>query len=125
MMSGLAFKLVSLLLALGVAGTVMVCPCLAPPAKAAVGAAIPGCHRCKKSEQSIPKQPSKCQECKVTASVEKASGIDVAPLMPLMWEPVPGLGAMALLEDGVAGVEKSLPPPLLRDLFHSSCLLTV
>jgi hypothetical protein len=109
------------------------CPAVAAASTASTPTAAPeksGCSRCvQKRQQSAPQTPAKkpsCPECRMTVRPDRAVEKTVPHLPAMVAVALP----MVVVDAVPASIGREMPrpdasPPILLDLFHSSCLLTI
>ena len=138
LMLGLSSRIFAVMLATMVAWSIGVCPCAKAQCTATVQPVATQAHSCyHKSTEPSPRQSDgsgstphhRCANCVASSIANRPSlddhmiGVSLAPsLLPPVPLPViaPSTATPSLISS--AGI---LIPPLLQDLFHTSCLLTV
>ncbi|MGE5608374.1 MAG: hypothetical protein ACM359_03915 [Bacillota bacterium] len=136
MMAGLVSKFLAVVLAVVMTDATGVCACASTrvcgmvvekkPAKAS-------CQHCGKSgkDSSKSSRQQSCPSCRMTnmpdrpvVSQEQAAAMSLL-VMAILPAPLP-MVEMGLMERPSVGAREGIPrPPLLCDLFHSSCLLII
>jgi uncharacterized paraquat-inducible protein A len=137
MMDGLVSKFLAVVLAVVMAGSTGVCACASAGTCGMMvqrKEAKPACHHCGKADakkgSSKSSQQQSCPSCRMTnmadrpaVSQEHAAAMHFLAVA-IMPAPLPV--GMGLVQAVIVGTREGIPrPPLLCDLFHSSCLLTI
>lgn len=123
-MAALYAKLLSLLLALAVGGAAIACPCISPPVREAAAGKFT-CQKCEKGERPAKRQSQDCEGCRVTTVVQKSGSMDLSPSALLLISPAPVMIRELAAPSPVFQLEQSQAPPMLLDLVHCSCQLTI